>query len=124
MASVALTQMWLHDAADPSTAYAFEVADLRVDTAKKVDVRPYANGRYRVITRPGTQRTLSCTVQLATRSDVEVLEGWVGTLLMVRDYAGRLLYGTYGSVSTSENGIVDRGDVALTITESSYTDTV
>lgn len=108
MASVTLTDLWLHSAADHSDFVRLaQNAEAEVYD-QPVEVRRYANGRLRSVTRPGTQQTLTFTLPLVSRSDYDELLSRVGSLQLLRDQRGRILWGIIGEVDGDEDIFADR----------------
>lgn len=124
MASVQLDRLFMSLADDPAqqvTCYSSDWSDVRATTG---EVRTYAGGRRRVVTRAGTARTLGFTARLLAPADVLTLDGWRGRVVLVRDSRGRKVYGVYLSVPTTDRR--DRGgqDVALTVESVDYDEAV
>lgn len=58
-------------------------------------VRFYAGGRRRVITTASLTRTYPVTLQWLNDADAVQVAAWKGRLLLLRDTAGRRVFGTY-----------------------------
>lgn len=128
MASVTLEDLWLHEAADNTVSITAIVTSL--DEAANVagEVRRYANGRLRAVSRTGLARTLDVGLELADRDNVDQLRTWVEdhTLLMLRDPLGRILWGRIFGLSVSEIAGADVAfaDASFTFNEVSYDESV
>lgn len=124
MASVTLDKLWLHDAADPATYLALpaRVPD-EVDSAVG-EVRTYAGGRQRVVTRAARPRKLNYELIRVSSSDLETLRGWKGTILLLRDYHGRRLWGVYFELGIKNWRGEAAHDVSFDVREVSWTEAV
>lgn len=100
--AVDLDRIWIHDAVDP-TSFVVAYSDRPDDTRDHAgDVRVYANGRLRTITRAVRRQTISITLVDVTTEEVDLLDSWMGALTMYRDPRGRLLFGSYFSLDVTE----------------------
>jgi hypothetical protein len=95
MASVTLDRVWLHDWNDLSVYETFWSAKPGDQRQKAGEVRAYAGGRLRNITRALRKQTLAVRLVDVTVAQLDVLDGWLGTDLMYRDETGLLLPGTF-----------------------------
>lgn len=95
MAVVTLTKLWLHEAADLSEYRSWYSTDRRDGRDQAGEVREYANGRRRLVTTPAKAQKLGVTVRLVTDDDLVWLDDHAGTLLMLRDHRGRVVFGSY-----------------------------
>jgi hypothetical protein len=68
------------------------------------EVRIYAGGRRRAVTRPGASRNITLTLRQLDRDDYDTLAGYRGQVMLVRDQRGRAVYGVFSSI----NGAVER----------------
>jgi len=116
MAGVTLDRLYLHTAADLSDYLAVYLDDLSESPEGPAEAREYANGRVRLITRPGIKSNVQIRLDLVSAADVQQLRTRAKTLLMLRDPFGRKLWGFYSAFSASQalNGLCD---VSLTFTE-------
>lgn len=124
MASVTLDRAFLSAASDLADVVTF-FTDARTDErASMVEVRRYANGRNRAITRTGSSRIIGVTARYVPAGTVGWLDEHRGQVVLFRDAWGRKVHGTYPSVSVRD--YTDRGgsDVSLTITEVTYSEEV
>ncbi len=74
----------------------------RTETDKRnIQVRSYAGGRRRIISTPQRVRSTPMTLRLVSDADLEVLRGWVGRLLLLRDGQGWRRWGTFDGIQVS-----------------------
>lgn len=122
MASVTLTDAWFHLADDPAQFVVMVLTGESDMTRRPTEVRRYAGGRVRAVTRRGRTKRLNLNFELAERADLEQLEEWIGEVVMFRDPLGRLVFGVYGAVEGGEipgtDGTVLK--VNLTLDEVTY----
>lgn len=114
MAVVALEQLWVHDAEDPSDYLRFYTSDRSDSSEIPGEVRRYAAGRLRTITRVGEAQNIGATLRLVSDTDLEQLKTWLGALLLVRDHRGRLMFGTYFKLAVVD--YEDRSGYDVTVT--------
>ena len=128
MASVALDELWLHEAASNSTYITSVLSTLRETTAKPGAVRMYAGGNSRSVTSAGFSREFQVELRLADRADVDQLRRWVeaGTLLLLREPLGRRLWGVSYDLGVNElpGTSGDFADVSFTFRRTSYSEAV
>lgn len=128
MASVTLTQVWVHEGSDLSTSVSFGADSTSESRQVEGQVREYMGGVFRTISRAGTRQSLTIRAPYMTRTDFETLVGWTGTTVMVRDTFGRKLFGTFHGASADENLNISTSSriagVAFTVTENSETEEV
>lgn len=102
MATVTLTSLWLHTASDLSDYLLLgQNAETEV-YAQPTEVRRYAGGRLRAVTRTGAGRTLQITLPGVEPATYESLKERVGVEQMLRDQRGRKLWGVIGEVTADE----------------------
>lgn len=114
MASVTLDRLWLHQADDLDTYLRFFTSDRGDERAVPGEVRVYAQGRRRIITRTGSAQTLTATLRQVTSAELDTLEDWRGDLLMLRDHRGRLVFGTFFDMAVTDYTDRSGYDVAIT----------
>lgn len=102
MASLTLTRLWIHSAADLSDYLVLPWVQSSEDVTVQGQVRTYANGRRRSVSRPGAATRLPYTLPYVSPAQLEDLRGRVGVLQMVRDSRGRLHWGQFWSLQVSE----------------------
>jgi len=111
MASLTLTEVWLHQASDPSTVITLEDATgIEIIQLVSGDVQNFAIGR-RWITTNVEYEDIKITALYVDRDDVDTLRDWVGDLLVLRDPTGRQIWGVYSSLSAKEKADTDLADV-------------
>lgn len=95
------------------------------DDSLNGSVRTYAGGRRRSITTPADTRQSTLTFKLVTASDLEVLRGWRGQMLLLRDFGGWRRWGTFFSFKAiSMKGYPGLNTVTLTFEDLDYTEAV
>ena len=124
MATVTLDRCWLSLASSPSTSTGFWTTARTDSRVTAGQVRRYANGRDRVITQAGTSTTLGVTARNLTPAQVALIDSWRGAVVLFRDLWGRKLYCTFFTVTVMD--YQDRGgqDVALSLTQVSFSEAV
>lgn len=125
MATVHLDRLHLSDAVAPAdTLTSFTGREVTDQRSLPVEVRTMANGRTRTVTRAGSSRVLSVTLRNLTFAQTEWLAGKRGRLMLLRDRAGRKVFGVFGAVAPREYPDRSGWDVELTLTEVTYTEAV
>ena len=111
MASLTLTEVWLHQASDPSTVIKLEDAT-GIEIVQRVsgDVRDFATGR-RWISTNVEYEDIKITALYVDRDDVDTLRDWTGDLLVLRDPTGRQVWGVYDTLTAKEKSDTDLSDV-------------
>lgn len=125
MASVALYELWVHagdDLADYVTSDGFLAESS--STSSRAEIRTYAGGVERLVTRPGTPRTLDVSMPQVARDVIAWLEDHAGQVVMVRDPRGRLVWGMYSRVAVSEEAGPVLPDVSFTLRSVTYSEAV
>ncbi len=90
----------------PSRAQEFEVPG---------EVRTYANGRRRSISRAGEEGRYTVTLLLLTPAQVDTLRSWLGLEIQARDNRSRRFVGVCRSIAPREYRDRDRYDVTVAI---------
>ena len=118
MVTVTLNELWLHDADDHADHVRVPYASMDVSEARQGEVRTYAGGRRRLITGPAKPRTASVTAQNIDRAIADEIVSRRGSVQMVRDGRGRVLFGTFFEVSLDETpGRKEMVSVGFTVHE-------
>lgn len=117
MASIALDRVWLHQAADLSTYLKFFTTASGDERSMAGDVRRMSNGRLRLVTSVGLNRTHPTTLRMVSDDDLATLEDWIGDLLLFRDHRGRLMFCTYFTFSVTDYKDRSGYDVTLSLSE-------
>jgi len=134
-ATCTLVRAWLMDPTDPThpivagttgagTGGAGGLVARNNDTAKDGEFRNYAN-RVRVVTRSVTNRQYGLSLRALTLTQVKMVEGWAGRILLFRDVYGRRRWGSF--LATSRFDYVGKSglcDISFTFTEVTYSDAV
>ena len=126
MTSIAIDAAWFNLASDLTQSITMVLTGESDVTSRPVDVRRYAGGRVRSVTRPGTTKLLSLSFELADRADMYQLEDWLGSTVLYRDPRGRRLWGVFGAVDEGELPGVgeDTVNVNLTFTQTTFDESV
>jgi hypothetical protein len=126
MASVTFTRLWISPASDLSSGIGFRLAadSLEDDPQTPGQVRPYAAGRFRLVTSPGNQHQLPVTIRCDTRDEVAALTAWQNTVVLARDPKGRKFYAAYQDLKISERAGLDSATATLTLVETSMSEAV
>jgi hypothetical protein len=122
MATVTLDRAWLSLAADPSVAVSFFTTGRGDQRAKPGEVRRYANGRLRTVTRVGSEQTLTLMARSLTPAQVDQLDSWRGTVVLFRDAWGRKMYGTFFTLAVADWPDRQSHDVTLTLQQVSFSE--
>ena len=116
MATLTLTAAWVNLVSTGAAVSGRTLDGRTVTYAHDGEVRTYAGGRQRAITREGEHGTYVMTLRLLARADVDTLRSWVGQVVQIRDNQGRLLVGTYFTTGEVEHkGSPGFFDVPLTV---------
>jgi len=128
MTTVTLTfaDTWLTLAADPTLSVHATDPERSHHAETAGEFRPYAGGRIRVITSARKTATFPLTMQLLSDAEVALLESWQGQVVLLRDGAGRRVYGSYlaGEVEEFYDAAGTLSNMALTFTELTYLESV
>ena len=102
MATLKLSKIWVN-LASSGQAVASASAPGRPESYQiGGEVRTYAGGRQRAITRKGEAGTYEFRLLLLDRDAVETLRDWTGQLVQVRDNRGRRYFGVYFGLGVVE----------------------
>lgn len=124
MATVTLDRAWLSLAGDPSVALSFFTTGRSDERSKPGEVRRYANGRLRAVSRVGSAQTLPVTARSLTPAQVERLDSWRGTVVLFRDVWGRKMYGTFFTIAVADWPDRASHDVTFTLAQVSHSEAV
>lgn len=112
MATVTLSDLWIHQVSDLSAFVQVYMGSLSEESGSDGEVRHYANGVTRAVTTATRTRTVSVELPFLARVDFELLQDWAGQPVMIRDPLGRKVFGVFFSVEASERPI---GDVTMVL---------
>lgn len=101
--TVTLTGVWVNLAADPSQSVRLDTPAVQASESGPGEIRRYAGGRYRSITRVGTQEVVTVQFRYQARTDLLTLRDWINKTVLYRDLFGRRFYATYQDVPETEN---------------------
>lgn len=125
MASILVPAVWLALAADLTQQIELDVDELSDELTVDGEVRTYAGGRRRSITKAGQPRQIPISGRLlAQRTLLETLTSWRGQVVLYRDARGRKAFGTFFALTVVENPVVDACDISLTLQEVTVSEAV
>lgn len=113
MASVDLSEVWLHDAEDLASFVRVAVASIDVTPERAVERRRRAGGRLVVVSGPARPVDVVFTGRHVSRDVLGTIEGWLGRRLLYRDPRGRVLFGFIGDLPTEELVFTDRANIRV-----------
>lgn len=102
MASVTLTEAWLHDAGDHADYVRIKVASISEQASRDSEVRRYAGGRLRTITGPARPGAINVVFDRVERPQLDWLRQRSGEHVMFRDPKGRVEFVSYGQLDIEE----------------------
>ncbi len=123
--TVDIDDLWITDVA---TLASVTVPFRERSTTSETDgaIRFYAGGRARGITNANLKRTFPLTLEWLDDADLALLDSWRGRLLLLRDGAGRRVFGTFLALAVDDlwpaTGILHL--VSLVFTELTYDEAV
>lgn len=116
MATLNLTKVWINRL-DTGVAVSAQSAPSRKRSmSRDGEVRSYAGGRQRAITRAGVRGGFDFTLKSVPFATVQTLESWMGVPVQVRDHRGQVFVGVFFDVPCDEErDDVNLYDVALSL---------
>lgn len=126
MASISFSGVFLAPVSDLSdTLYLDTALSVAGQNSKRGEIRMYAGGRTRLVTRPGTTETVNVSVNYTTQANRATVEGLVGDLILYRDGRGRKIYGAIFNVSAQEiTGYQELCNLSFTVTSVTHSEEV
>jgi hypothetical protein len=124
MPSVHLTQTWVTNVATGDSVRAYTAKGRTSLRQREVETRRLAGGRFRAITTLGVRRSQTFGLRDISLAEAQMLEDWIGQLVLIRDNRGRKMFGTYAEVQYVDNMSVNYYDVSLVVTEVTYSESV
>lgn len=102
---VTLTRMWLTNVVTQEMLGAYSAPDRSQVFAVRGEIRTYAGGRQRAIGSVGMAGQWKFVLVELTTANVTTIKTWMssGVTVLVRDYRGQYMYGTFFDVSFAEN---------------------
>ena len=89
------------------------------------EVRRYAGGRRRIVSKPGRDRRVQFSYPALSRANYDSLLDLVGATVLLRDQRSRRIYGVIQAVTGNEFGPSNLVlDASFTITEITYAEEV
>jgi hypothetical protein len=114
MASLRLQSLVLSDAVDLADSMTFPLMTaLSVPTAVRGEIRTYAGGRERSVSRRGRRRRVVAALPNCTRAQVAWLEDHLDRLVLARDDRGHKLFGKYFDLEPAEHRYNIEADVQV-----------
>lgn len=102
MAVLTLVRVWINLMATGAAVSAASAPGREEEYEVPGEVRTYASGRRRSITRAGEEGRYTVTLLLLTRAQVETLKSWLGLEVQARDTRGRRFVGVFRSLQPRE----------------------
>lgn len=102
MAVVLLNRAWINLMASGAAVSANSAPAREEEYQVPGEVRTYANGRRRSITRAGEEGKYTVTLLLLTRAQVDTLRSWLGLEIQARDNRGRRFVGVCRGIAPRE----------------------
>ena len=125
MTTMTLTDSVLAPVSDLTDTLILGQYQQSVTDGARTEVRTYAGGRRRIVSRPGETQTVSVAYRYLTRANYQSILDLVGTTVLFRDQRQRQVFGVLSDVSGTEFGPRDLvEDVQFTITEITYSEVV
>lgn len=124
MATVALETVVVSLASDLTQALALDVPGLTDSQVWNGEVRPYANGVERSVTRAGGSRSVPLEPDWMTAEELETLESWATLPLLFRDPKGRKFYGVFFALDAEPYIVNDMAKVSFTVQRISLSEEV
>lgn len=128
---VHLDRIWFNDATDPSDYLSLPIlTDSTRTWSKPGEVREYASGRRRPVSRPGVTRTWTPRLGVMTPEEARALQDRAGRIQWVRDPLGGKVAAVFYEVPESLLGILtswrsgqrQHVRVSLTLTEVTHSE--
>lgn len=124
MTAITMDRVWLSLAAHPEQAVRIVWdGDRGYDGELQLEVRRYAGGRLRAITRTGTKRTATIPASVLP-ADLALLESWRGRTLLYRDGMGQRWWCVITAMPWQPTTNARRRRVALQLAEVTYSEAV
>ena len=125
MTTLTLTETSISPLADLTDIHLLGQYSESEDVIGTAEVRMYANGRRRVVTRTGRGNDLNISYRFVSRTEYNWLVSMVDSSILFRDQIGRVVYGVISLVSGSEYSVRDLvEDVTFTISSITYSEIV
>lgn len=125
MASLDFCSLVLNDAADMADVMELPtVSGLVVGLDTPGEVRRYANGQTRLVSRPGRARRARARLPHLGRTEIQWIEQHAGRMVLVRSGQGHKFFGAYFSPDFDEVGYTPEASTELTFSELTYSEIV
>lgn len=112
VATLVLRQLWVTLVATGESVTA-ATTDRGVEVGVDGEVRTYAGGRRRYVAREGQRQSFTATLRWLTLDEVDVLRGWAGQVVLIRDHRGQAFTAVYSTLGVKEWKAPTRYDVTL-----------
>lgn len=125
-AEVVITSVKINLASDLTNYQDFPLmSDLQTLDEQMGEARIYANGRMRIVTKPGKPRSFQLSLPACTRAQINWLKLYVGQGVLVRDDRENKVWCVYFKMPVVEFSTdTDRGDITLALTEYTHIEAV
>lgn len=120
MASVTLDRAWLHLASDLATYERFWSEKPGDSRSKAGEVRAYASGRLRTITRVTRRQKLEIPAVDLTAAQIDTLDSWQSETVMYRDESGLLLFAAYFDLAVDPYPFGQGYEASFTLQQVTY----
>lgn len=124
MATVTLTQLWVHEATDLSDYLALYWSEGGEDYQGNATREMYAAGRLRMETTDGAAQDLAFTLPWVTATELQSLRDRTDRVQMIRDSRGRLIWGFWNRVPVSERRNDTHVSVQLAVRQVTFDEAV
>lgn len=101
MTTLTLTKLWINrmDTGEAFSAYSSERSRAH---SVEGEVRTYAGGRQRAVYVAGERGEFPFKLINLTAAEVEIVRGWTGLTVQIRDHRGQRFFGAYFEVAVEE----------------------
>lgn len=116
MVTLLLDRIWVNLLSTGESVSAYGQIGRTSEFSIDGEVRTYAGGRRRAVTKAGERSSYSCTLQDVTLTQRDLLRGWFEQNVQVRDHRGQIFRGVILAIGVAERTYeLDLYEVALTI---------
>src|SRR5690349_4838281 len=120
MASITLTQTYINLVSSGALVAAYTARGRQRAYQGTGSTEPFAGGRFRSISTEGVAGSQVFTLRDVTDAQLDTLISWIGETVLVRDFRGRRMFGTYYNISYSDRMKAGVYDVQITLNEVTY----
>lgn len=123
MSYVELDTTWLHLLSDPAQQVFFPATRSRENEKRGGEVKVYTGSNRRSISTDVHSRMITLNAFIMDRDEYNTLRAWLRKPVMLRDPAGRIVYGVAYEVTSDDESWTAKNrvrDVQIAITEITY----